>query len=188
MPPNEQKGFVTRPQPKIAPKDPETRQDAAKEAFLGVFYDAKTMALDLVDDFRASDRFFKYKAAVIGGWAMLSLMALVVACPSRQVRDEVANSLDARVLIKQVPALDRTITAIYIQNDSGDDWGDTLLKLNNTFTHALADLKAGSKAVVTLEKFSGPSGAQPPPGTRPQKLEITCRQGRTEIDLTQLGP
>ncbi|MGC4114883.1 MAG: hypothetical protein QM765_09810 [Myxococcales bacterium] len=59
--------LANRPQPKIAPKAPETRQEAAKEAFLDVVLNAKSMGLDLIDDFRASDRFLKYKLAVIVG-------------------------------------------------------------------------------------------------------------------------
>jgi hypothetical protein len=174
-----------RPQPKIAPQGPDTRQAAAKEAFLDVFYNAKSMAGDMVDDFRASDRFFKYKASVIGSWVLLTVLALFVSCPTGNPQEQ-SNSLDARVLIKQVPALDRNITALYIENSSGDNWGVTVLTLNNSFTHALADLKAGAKAVVTLEKFSGTGGKTPPPDTRPQKLDIKCDRGSVSIDLTLL--
>jgi hypothetical protein len=174
-----------QPQPKLAPQEPGTRQEAAKEAALDVFYNARSMVQDMVDDFRSSDRFFKYKAAVIGSWALLAVMAMFVSCP-RPNTGEQHNSLDARVLIKQVPALDRTITALYIENTSSSDWGVTVLTLNNTFTNALADVKAGGKAVVTLEKFSGQGGKTPPPDTRPQKLDIHCSQGDTSIDLTQV--
>ncbi|MGC4114884.1 MAG: hypothetical protein QM765_09815 [Myxococcales bacterium] len=84
-----------------------------------------------------------------------------------------------------MPALDKQLTAIYIENRSEKDWGDTLLKLNTVYTHALADLKAGAKQVVTLNKFSGPDGASPPDDLRLQKLEIKCAQGHTEIDLVE---
>jgi hypothetical protein len=176
--------FATRPQPKIAPKAPETRQDAAKEAFLDVVFNAKSMGMELVDDFRASDRFFKYKVSVLVGWVLLTIAALYVSYP--RFDSEPSNDLDARILIKQVPALDKQLTALYIENRSGKDWGDTLLKVNNTYTHALADLKADAKQVVTLNKFSGPDGATPPPDLKLQKLEITCAQGHTEIDLVEI--
>ena len=172
-----------QPQPKLAPKSPETRQEAAKEAALDVFYNAKSMAMDMVDDFRASDRFFKYKAGVIGTWALLAVMAMFVSCPQPKTGEQ-RNSLDARVLVKQVPALDRTITALYIENTSSSDWGVTVLTLNNSFTHALADVKAGAKAVVQMDKFSGQGGKTPPADTKPQKLDIHCSQGDTSIDLT----
>jgi hypothetical protein len=175
-----------QPQPKIAPRGPDTRQGAAKEAALDVFYNAKSMAADMVEDFRASDRFFKYKAGVIGSWALLAVLALFVSFPTGNPQEQQSNSLDARVLIKQVPALDRSITALYIENSGSDNWGVTVLTLNNSFTHALADLKAGGKAVVTLEKFSGTGGKTPPSDTRPQKLDIKCDRGSVSIDLTLL--
>lgn len=176
--------FATRPQPKIAPKEPESRQDAAKEAFLDVVFNAKSMGLELVDDFRASDKFFKYKVSVILGWVVLTLLALWVSYP--RFEREPSNDLEARVLITKVPALDKQLTAIFIENRSESDWGDTLLKLNNTYTHSVADIKAGAKPVVTLNKFSGPDGASPPDDLKLQKLEIKCVQGRTEIDLNEL--
>jgi hypothetical protein len=176
----------TRPQPKLAPREPGTRQEAAKEAFLDVIYNARSMAAELVDDFRASDRFFKYKAGVLFLWALLIMTAMAVSCPATSEFDEPSNSLDAKVLVKKVGKLDGSFTAILIENSSGKDWGDTLLKLNNTYTHALADLQAGTKAVVQIDKFSGPGGSTPPPDLKVQKLEITCKRGHTEIDLTAL--
>lgn len=170
---------------KLAPKEPETRKEAAKEAFLDVVLNAKTMGLELVDDFKASDRFFKYKAGVLGLWSLLAAVALFVSCPGSGDL-EPTNALEADILIKQVPALDKTLTAIYIENRSEDDWGDTLLKLNGSYTHALADLKAGAKAVVTLNKFSGPGGATPPPDLKPLRLEINCKQGHEDIDLVEV--
>jgi len=171
-------------QPKLAPKEPSDKKAAAKEVFLDVLYDAKSLVLEMVDDFKASDRFFKYKAGVIGSWVLLSVLAMIIACPSNPGMR--SNSLDARILIKQVPALDRSITALYIENTGDDDWGDALLKLNNVFTHSIPDLKAGAKAVVTIEKFSGPGGKTPPSDLKPQKLEITCKRGNTTIDLEEL--
>ncbi len=175
---------ANRPQPKIAPKAPETRQEAAKEAFLDVVFNAKSMGLELIDDFRASDRFLKYKLAVIAGWLLLTVVALYVSFP--RIDSEPTNALDARILVNKVPALDKQLTAIYIENRSEKDWGDTLLKLNGTYTHALADLKAGDKVVVTLNKFSGRDGATPPESLSLQRLEIKCLQGKTEIDLIEV--
>ncbi len=171
-------------QPKLAPKAPEDRKTAAKEVFLDVLYDAKALVLEMVDDFKASDRFFKYKFGVIAGWVALSVMALVIACPGGPAVS--GNSLDARILVKQVPALDRTLTALYIENTGDDDWGDALLKLNNSFTHSVPDLKAGAKAVVTVEKFSGPGGKTPPSDLPLIKLEISCKRGHAIIDLEEV--
>jgi len=175
---------VLQPQPKLAPREPTTRKEAAKEALLDAVFEVKAVGKELVDGFRASDRFFKYRLSIVAAWLALTGVALYVSYP--RLGHERANSLDARVRVQQVPALDRTRTALYIENHSREDWGDTLIKLNNTYTHAIADLKAGGKAVVTLDKFSGSGGATPPEDLKPQRLEISCMRGRTEVDLTEL--
>lgn len=143
---------------------------------------ARSIALEMLGDFRASDRFFKYKAAVVASWLALSLLTAVIACPSAEVGS--SNSLDARAWVQKVDALDRKITAIALENQGDEDWGDMLLKLDNSFTAALPGLRArGGKTVITLEKFVGVEGNSPPLDLKPQQLEIRCNRGSVMLEL-----
>ena len=38
------------------------------------------------EDFRNADRYFKYKAAILAAWAVLSLVGVGVACPGTSTR------------------------------------------------------------------------------------------------------
>src|SRR4051794_20456547 len=49
----------------------------------------------LGQDFRKSDRFFKYKAGVVVAWLLLSVTGFVVACPGSSTGAR--NSLDAKL-------------------------------------------------------------------------------------------
>ncbi|MGI5863600.1 MAG: hypothetical protein ACOX6T_16305 [Myxococcales bacterium] len=180
-------GFTPRvAQPKVV-GSPRDKKEAAKEAFLDTILNAKSMVLEIVEDFRASDRFFKYKAGVVAGWVLMSLVSLFVACPSsKQVED--TNELNARVRVQQVDALDRKITALYVENRSDVDWEVVLLQLNSTYHAAVPAIPAGRRAVVQLDKFSGLDGKTPPESLRPQKLEIRCTQGEATVLLTEGAP
>jgi hypothetical protein len=169
-------------QVRIAP-GPRPRKEALKEAMLDGILNARSIALEMLADFRASDRFFKYKAAVVASWLALSLFTVVIACPSAEVGSD--NSLDARAWVQKVDALDRKITAIALENQSDEDWGDMLLTLDNSFTAALPGLRArGGKTVVTLENFVGVEGNSPPVDFKPQQLEIRCSRGSVLLELT----
>ena len=170
-------------QVKIAPA-PLSRQEAAKEAFLDLVLNARSIALEMLGDFKASDRYFKYRAAVVGSWVVLSLATIFIACPSAKMGPD--NALQARAWVQRVEALDRRITAIALENQSDGDWGDMLLKLNNTFTAAIPGLRArGGKTVVTLDKFVGAEGTSPPPDLTPQRLEIRCGRGAVTLELSE---
>ncbi len=170
-------------QVKIAP-GPRPRNEAIQEALLDALLNARAIALELVADFKASDRYFKYKAAIVVSWVLLSLLTIGIACPSADVSPK--NSLDARAWVQKVDALDRKITAIALENESKDDWGVMILKLDNAFTAALPGLRArGGKTVVTLEKFVGIEGDSPPLDFRPQHLEIRCDRGSVVLDLAE---
>lgn len=170
-------------QVKIAP-GPRPRKEAIQEALLDGVLNAKAIALEMVADFKASDRYFKYKAAVVASWIALSLLTIGIACPSAEVGSK--NNLDARAWVQKVDALDRKITAIALENEGEDDWGDMILKLDDTFTAALPGLRArGGKTVVTLEKFVGAAGDSPPLDLKPRRLEIRCDRGTVVLDLAE---
>lgn len=167
-------------QPKLAP-GPRDRKAAAQEAVLDTVLNAKSIVLELIEDFRASDRFFKYKAGVLASWVLISLASVFIACPS--ARNRPANELNARVRVQKVPTLDRQITAIYIENRGETEWGDILLKLNRSYSAAVPGIPSGRSAVIQLDKFSGPDGKTPPADLRPQQLDMRCNRGAATFDL-----
>ncbi len=184
MAPESDQDLMSRrqPQPKLAPT-PMRGSDGVKETLLGTLLNVRAIVGEMVDDFQASDRFFKYKAGVVASWALLSVLTVIIACPSAKTGP--TNDLNARVKIQQVASLDKQFTAIYVENLGEDDWGDTLYKLNTIYTAATPGLRAnGGKTVLTLDKFASADGKAPPAEMKPQRLEIRCNRGTAEIDLT----
>lgn len=165
---------------KLAPA-PRDRKTALKEGAIDAVYNLRALAEEFVEDFRNSDRFFKYKAGVVASWAAMTLLTLVLACPS--ARKEATNALKANVQVMQVPGLDTTRTALLIENQSDQPWSDVMLKLNGTWSAALPVIGPKQKAVMEIRKFAAGDGRTPPLDLRPSSLEIRSREGDIVLDL-----
>ena len=83
------------------------------------------------DSVQASDTLTKQKAAIIGAWIFLSLIAAVIAFAPYFV--DGVRSMDARLKISKVESLTNSITAFYIENSGRSPWTDRItLTLNGT--------------------------------------------------------
>jgi phage tail protein X len=162
---------------------PASRGEAAKEFLVDAALNAKAVLGEFVEDFQSRDRFFKYKAGVVAGWTLLSALSLFLACPGAPGEGD-SNDLDAKVNVQEVMGGEKAITAIYIGNQGTADWGDTFVRLNNVYTAALPDVKAGTHVVLTVTKFSSSDGRTPPPEMKPQRIDIRCKAGEASFDLT----
>jgi hypothetical protein len=159
-----------------------SRKEAVRAAVIEAALTARAVARELVNGFRGADRYFKLKATIVAGWVAVSLTTLFVACPPAWQGPK--NALQARARVNRVAALDREITALYLENRSEVDWNEVMIKLNGIYTAALPSVRAGKSAVVQLDKFSDAEGRTPPSELRPERLEVRCSAG--SATLTEL--
>jgi hypothetical protein len=97
----------------------------------------------MVQDFRNSDRFFKYKAAVVATWFVLSSTSIGVACSG----GESTNALGARLVI----AGDAREPIFMVKNDSERPWQDVEVVVNGVVRY-LQCITSTVPPVVTLPK------------------------------------
>src|SRR5512132_890577 len=69
-------------------------KEGVRELARGAVGAAGDLASDLAEGYRKSTRYFKLRAAMVGTWALLSLVTLWAACPPS---DAPRNALGARV-------------------------------------------------------------------------------------------
>ncbi len=121
-------------------------------------------------DFRNSDRFFKYKAGIIGGWIALSVASFVVANPGKANK----NPIGAKLVINRV-----TNDQVYvILNESDDVWEDVKLVLNKEFEDTAPSVEPnGLPLTLDLRAFKGKGGARPPSTTKVIDLVIDTSEG-----------
>jgi len=113
------------------------------------------------------------------------------------------NELGASYGYETVGPLDAKI--FFLENESGDDWTNVRVVLNQAYLYKIDEIEAGDRAALrpadfdyyyyvprpwgrndweTLARKKKP-GPKAPANIEPKKLEIRADQGRLDIDLTK---
>lgn len=148
-------------------------KDGAADTALNVF----GILRDLVDDFRSSDQFFKYKALIVVAWLALSGATLFVACPGGQGPQ---NNIGARLVTSRVA----DTPVFMIVNDSGEEWTDVTVVVNNSFRAAVARVGgAPPDNNLTLEpkKLLGEAGKPAPADLKVMSLVVRTADGEAQL-------
>jgi hypothetical protein len=150
-------------------KEP-TRSDALQAA-QRVRDLARDVASDLAEGYRKSTRYFRMRAGVVAGWAVLSIATLFASCPPSGP----TNALGAVV---QVLPGDESLmgTQLLVKNDSSQNWTDVSFTLDGGWRVERKTVRAGDKVVLSLRQFQR-DGASAPDDLRPQSIRIESRQG-----------
>ncbi len=127
--------------------------------------EASNQALNVVsilkeklEEFRASDRFFKAKAGIIGGWAFISLLSIIIACPGQGLK---TAELGARVTV--LPNQDRPQAApsLTVTNTDEDPWENVIFTVNGKYKAIVVKIDSGGIYTLTPKSLLGPSGPMP---------------------------
>jgi hypothetical protein len=96
---------------------------------------------DIIDDFRSSDRFFKYKAMVVATWLMLSVSSAIVACPGKEGP---TNDINAALVVGGEG--DHPI--YMVKNDGEKPWQDVEITVNGTYRAVQGSVKANGDSIT----------------------------------------
>jgi hypothetical protein len=147
-------------------------REGAAEAALNVV----GVLRDLWADFRRSDRWFKYKAAIVGAWLLVSIAGVGVACPGSFG----GNTLGARLVRSQV--LDTPV--FMIVNESGDAWEDVIVVVNDRYRAAVPRVSPDhpdNNFTLETRKLLGEGGAPAPADLEVTKLQVRTSRGRADL-------
>lgn len=119
---------------------------------------AVAIVKELVQDFRGSDQYMKAKAGIVGGWILISLISLIIACPSRGVQ---TTDLGARVTV--LPNEDRLQAApsMTVNNTDEDAWEDVVFTVNGKYKAIVDKIDAGGIITLTPKSLLSASGPMP---------------------------
>ena len=76
---------------------------------------AVSVVKEWLGDFRASDRYFKYKASIVAGWLVMTVASFAIACPGSNVQ---TGDMDARLVLSD--KLDRSQITRAMSSRHGD--------------------------------------------------------------------
>lgn len=129
------------PEPAPPPGQANTKE-RLREGATDTVLNATTILGEMIEDFRNSDRFFKYKAGVVFVWLLLTVTSLGVACPPA---DQSSNDLEARIIANRTEA-----TPIFmVKNDGATPWENVLITVNGKYRATMTRIE-GSGGNVTL--------------------------------------
>ncbi len=163
---------ASRLQPVPEPKGRITGE-RLKEGAADVALNAVSSLKDVVEDFRRSDRFFKYKALVIGVWLALSVASLVIAWPSGGS----SNSFGAKLVINR----ENNPPIYMVKNDSETAWENVEIIVNGQWHATSGNIGKQEGLVLSRDMLVNPEGK-----TAPGDLNITDIQLKVGDDETVL--
>lgn len=150
-----------REQP-LAPDAPKKiDKTAIKEGAVDTLLNSVSILSEIAEDFRTSDRFFKYKAAVLLCWLAMSVTSIGVACGGQGPSNDIGAVL--------IVGGDASRPVYLVKNESLDPWQDVEVLVNGQYRATLAQMEAngGSIALSSAVLFDQ-SGAK-----APRNLNIT---------------
>ncbi len=132
---------AARLQPLQPPAPQGLTKARVKEGATETLLNSVGLLSDVVDDFKSSDRFFKYKAMVVASWLLLSISSVIVACPS-QVGP--SNDINAALVVGGEPS-----RPIYmVKNDGEKPWQDVEITVNGSYRAVQGTVKANGDSIT----------------------------------------
>ncbi len=153
-----------------------------REAVIDRLFDVKAAGSSAVKGFRSSTNHFKYKAAIVAGWILLSGAALGVACPSVKNSGQ-ASAIQASVTEKQGELLGRKFTALIVENTSKKDWSNVTIRVDQTWSVSFPFFGTGEAKVIDMSKFVDAHSRSAPETHRPAEVTIETSEGRGVVRL-----
>ena len=141
------------------------------------FLNGLAMLKEMFQDFQSSDRFFKAKAGIIGGWAFISLVSIIIACPGQGVK---TAELGARVIV--LPNADRpkASPALLVTNTDKDPGENVIFTVNGKYKAIVDKVVPGGDVTLTPKNLMSPMGPMPS-DERFISAEMKTDDGKAEL-------
>jgi len=163
-----------RPPP---PKSSQRWQDRLKTETINLALNAWSILKEAYQDFRRSDRYFKYKAMIIAGWVAISGVTIIASCPQHSELDA-RNRLGARLGPKPT---DPARPAVTIFNDSDKPWKDVRIVVNEKYQAAVPQVEPHDAVTVTPKQLLGPKGMVAPADLQAYDVELRTDDGKAHL-------
>jgi hypothetical protein len=132
---------------------------------------------ELVQDFRGSDQYVKAKAGIVGGWIFISLVSIIIACPSRGVQ---TTALGARVTVLPNAERSQAAPSMTVYNTDEDAWEDAVFVVNGKYKAIVDKIDAGGIITLTPKSLLSSSGPMPS-DERFINAEMRTKDGKAEL-------
>lgn len=150
-------------------------KEGVRDLARGAIGAAGDLAADVAEGYRKSTRYFKMRAAVIGSWALLSVVTLWAACPSSGPTNPLGA--EGKLLAGSIMG-----SQVFVENESERIWKDVVVTLEGGWRYDKKTVRPAESFVVPVTRFQK-DGATAPPGLNPRTITIECSEGRVTAPL-----
>jgi hypothetical protein len=170
---------AARAQP-LAPEDRKITGSRIREGAADTILNSFSILGEVVEDFKSSDRFFKYKAMVISLWFLLAIGSFGVACPSTGP----SNDINAVLVVGN----DGVSNVYMVKNESTEAWQDVEIIVNGTYRSTMSNMPAeGGNATLSSAVLFDDKGKRAPDGLNITDIVVKVRDPEAEVSLLQGG-
>lgn len=135
---------------------------------------------EVVEDFRSSDRFFKYKALVISLWFLLAIGSFGIACPSTGP----SNDINAVLVVSG----EATAPIYMVKNESTDIWKDVEIIVNGKYRSTMTQLPGeGGNTTLSSAVLFDDNGKRAPSTLPITEIVVKVRDPEGEVALLRDG-
>ena len=125
------------------------------------------------EDFRNADRYFKYKAAILAAWAVLSLVGVGVACPGTSAAPRSNSSIGARLVMGE----EMEHPAYVLSNESDRAWEEVVVVVNHSYRAAVDHVEPRAFVTITPKQLMGENGRLAPFNLKATDIELHTKKG-----------
>lgn len=148
--------------------------EAIREGAVDTMLNGAGLLRDVWDDFRNSDRYFKYKAAVLVCWLFLTVTSIGVACPTSGFR---TSSMGARLVI----AGDANAPIYMVKNDGKEPWQDVTVIVNGTYRSTAAQIDVNNDVTLSPVVLYDDKGTRAPADLKISQIELQVGEDKTTL-------
>jgi hypothetical protein len=148
-------------------------KDTVREGALDVLLNSVSIVREIAEDFRNSDRYFKYKALVLTTWLMLVCTSIGVSCSGASL----GNSFGARLII----AGDAHDRAYMLKNDSNGDWENVQITVNGKYYITAEKLRPYGDISISSSVMVDETGKAAPSSVLISEIHLNCSEGDTYL-------
>ena len=171
---------AARAQP-LAPEQRKITTARIREGAADTLLNSFSILGEVVEDFRSSDRFFKYKALVICLWFLLGIGSFGVACPSG---DGATNDINAVLVV----SADTSGPIYMIKNESPDTWKDVEIIVNGTYRSTMSQMPGeGGNTTLSSAVLFDDKGARAPSKLQVTDIVVKVRDPEASVALLRGG-
>ena len=129
------------------------------------------------EDFRNADRYFKYKAAILAAWAVLSLAGVFVSCPAAPTLGGPSTSLGARLIMGE----ETEHPAYVLSHESDRAWEDVFVVVTHSYRAAISQVEPKAFVTITPKQLMGDNGVLAPFNLKATDIELYTSKGKVVL-------